>query len=177
MRIDRHLEFITESERGSLIDWMDNSGKLVKGLSRGEYDYTNRITTRLNNEVILFPKEAYDIRKRLMDKYGFNSRDVGFIAHGEGMIAVKTFEGGDTYKHTDPCSGDSHQVTMNVLLQKSTEGGLLHVSDEPVPLEERELHCYIATKYEHFVTECSGDTRYMWIFRFNINPDKWELGE
>lgn len=174
MRIDREPEFITVSERDALMDWMDNSGKLVKGLSRGKLGYEDRITTRLNPEVIRFPDEAYDIRKRIMDLYGFKSKDIPGIAHGEGMIAVKTFEGGDTYRHTDPKQGELHSITMNILLQNSTEGGLLYILDEEVPLTERELHCYIATKHEHFVTTCKGQTRYMWIFRFNMNPKEWE---
>ena len=89
------------------------------------------------------------------------------------MIAVKTFDGGDTYRHTDP-KEMGHQVTMNVLLKKSDSGGVLHILDEEVSLSERELHCYLATKHEHFVTPCKGQTRYMWIFRFNDNHEEWE---
>ena len=166
MILDSRKEFITEDERIALMDWMDNSGKLVKGLSRGEYSYTDRMTTRLNPEVIRFPDEAYAIRRRIMDIYNMKSSDVGSVAHGDGMIAVKTFSGGDTYKHTDPTDNGEHQITMNILLQNSTEGGLLHILDAPVPLEERELHCYVATRHEHFVTPSKGDTRYMWIYRF-----------
>jgi len=174
VRLDRYEDFITEEERLSLIDWMDNSGKLVPGLSRGEFGYSSRKTTRLNEETILFPKEAYAIQKRIMDLYGFRGGDVERVAKGSGMISVVTYPGGDTYKHTDPILGNKHAMRANIILQNAEEGGELYVAGEHISLKEKELHCYCATKHEHWVTEVKGDkTRYIWIFGFEVDGSLW----
>ena len=175
MRIDKHPEFITEEERLALIDWMDNSGYLVKGFSRGEYDYELRYNTRLHRGLVVFPKVAYDIQKRIMELYGFKTEDIDRAREGSGMVAVKTFVGGDTHKHTDHTNSGGHAVRLNVLLQKPDKGGVLHIEGERVDLEERELHGYMATAHEHWVTEVEGDNpRHIWIFGFEIDKDNWE---
>lgn len=178
MRIDRHRGFITEKERLTLIAWI-NSNKdnyFVKGLSRGKLGYEKRVTTRIHTDHIEHPKEALDIQKRIMELYNIPEDLIEKVGQ-DGMITVVTKPGGDTYKHTDPILGNGHAVRFNVVLQEADTGGMLYVDNSFYPIEEKELHCYCATRWEHYVTEVLGSTeRMIWIFGFEVGDD-WEKGE
>jgi len=129
-----------------------------------------RIDYRPNT--IEFPEVAYEIQKRIRDKYNIPD-DATEVLGFDGMVSVITLPGGTTGAHVDHKRG-GHAVRFNVLLQEPDSGGVLIINREVVPLEERELHAYCATMWEHWVTEVEGDTeRMLWIFGFEVGDD-WE---
>lgn len=179
MRLTRIPEFITEEERLELVSWMDKGiedGILVKGLSRGQYGYKDRLTTRLNPDKITYPKVAFDIQRRILESFELTENCYIEPLGNGGMICVAIYPGGDTYKHKDPKLYGS-AVRFNIILQKPEAGGELYVEGENFACEERELHCYNVTKNQHWVTEVEGDTpRYIWIFGMSIPHKDWEDG-
>jgi len=184
MRVDKHKDFITEEERLSLIDWMDKNrdkyfvrrGQMIDHAlgdnSIPEGREPMRLSTRVFKDNVKFPELAYEIQKRIRDKYNIPddaTETLGF----DGMVSVITLPGGTTGAHVDHKRG-GHAVRFNVLLQEPDSGGVLIINREVVPLEERELHAYCATMWEHWVTEVEGDTeRMLWIFGFEVGDD-WE---
>jgi len=183
MRFDRQTEFITEQERGSLVQWfdqnLDNSEIFKKGFSRGVWGYELRRTTRANKS-FEYPELVTTIFNRITKLYNLDHCPKQNVCVG-GVIAVVTFPGGDTYLHTDPkAQGGLEAVTFNILIQAPDEGGLLYIGPdlEEKKLNERELHCYMASKHQHKISKTVGNTnRYMLIFRLAMIEKDWEQGE
>lgn len=185
-RLERIPNFITKEEQEELIAWIEKgleNKSLVAGMSRGDYGYQFRKTTRLNKKKVNFPKVAYAIQQRILDSFNWTTKCQiePILNAGQecGMIAVATFDGGDTYKHRDPKLSPGKSATrFNIILQKPESGGELYVEGENCACDERELHCYNVTDSTHWVTEVHGDTpRYIWIFGMNVPHSEWESGQ
>lgn len=169
MRTEFVNEFITPDEQQEFADWFKTTNSLKEGLSRGQWNYKYRKTTR-QQQCVDFPDVAYKVKDRIKNHFGFG----GLMQEiDQGMIAVVTHPEGDTYWHCDPPSRYGHPVTCNILIQAADSGGVLCLDEEEIALKERELHCYLPSKYWHGVTKVEGNKdRYMWIYRFIDNS--WE---
>jgi len=186
LRFDSYKDFITEAERVELIAWIDEGVKnksLTKGKTREEgatsfTDIATSYTTRTNNNLFSFPKVAFDIQQRIIRSFSFTKGSFiePFLDSSDaGMVAQVTYSGGDTYKHTDPRNGKLHSARFNVLLQAAEEGGELFIEGVNRNIKERELHAYMATNHEHWVSKAKGSkSRYIWIFGFSVPKDDWE---
>ena len=98
------------------------------------------------------------------------------IGMDKGFITVITKPDGYTHKHKDATQDTNHCVRFNIVVQAPDEGGILTVGDQTVSTEECELHCYSATRWEHYVTKVKGVTdRIVVIFGFSVGND-WEMG-
>jgi hypothetical protein len=187
MRRESIKGFVTEAEQQAIKQWFDESlvsGKwLYPGLSRGQWGYEVRKTTRQQTQV-KFPKEMYAIRDRLLKRLKLtNNCKLEATVQGDGMIAVATMAGGDTYAHKDPSPVPGHTVIrFNCVIQAAQEGGVLHVVDETGTdiewqLEEREMHLYNVHDFTHYVTEVKGDRpRYIILMSITCPSDDWEKG-
>ena len=181
MRRESFKNFITEEERQAIVDWFDNSKSFKEGLSRGEWGYKGRQTTRQQKDVD-FPPLVFELMERAFSKFKFTEACVPQpLPCGKPIIAVKTFNGGDTYSHRDPTSIDGMAVLrLNVIVQKPENGGVLHVMDENGKViewetDEGELHCYEVTQHTHAVTKTIGDKpRYILIFSMQVPYADWE---
>jgi len=187
MRIERIPDFISEEERGTLLQWMkeqqEPGGYLVNGMERvdgKQFDVSFRQTTRRYKGDVEYPKLAHDISQRIKDSFSFTPKSVmEAVGGGPGMICVVTHPGGDTYKHIDPVIHPMgrHGIRFNIVLQNSEAGGILTVGDKMFLPKERELHCYAATKHPHSVSTVTGESsRYIWIFGFSCPIEDWEEG-
>jgi len=180
VRFERCKNFITELEREELAVWFleyqDDKSVFKDGLSRGVRGYKLRSTTR-NSREFEYPALVGKIFRRITEAYDVARWPKQDVSVG-GVIAVVTRPGGDTYLHTDPrAQGSLDAVTFNILIQSADDGGVLRIGDPLVerPQEEKELHCYIASKHQHEVTQVSGSkNRYMLIFRVAMLPNVWE---
>jgi len=181
MRLEKIPNFISKEERKQLIDWMDKAIEdniMVAGLSRGKLGYSKRKTTRIYDGRPNYPEVAYKIQKRLIDKFEWTNKCfIEPMPKKDGMLAVITYPGGDTYKHRDPKMVGS-AVRFNIILQKPESGGELYVEGENFDSEEGELHCYNVTEQTHWVTEVEGSKpRYLWIFGMSVPYSDWEDGK
>jgi hypothetical protein len=181
MRREAFKDFISEDERIELVKWFESSKSFDPGLSRRKLGYKFRETTR-QQTIVDFPELVYKLKERAFKLFNFTDKCVPQpLPCGHPVIAVKTFEGGDTYSHRDPTSLDTLAVLrMNVVVQKAESGGILHVMDEGGTViewdtDECELHCYEVSKHTHAVTKVKGNkSRYILIFSMQVPYDDWE---
>jgi hypothetical protein len=181
MRIERHKNFLTSEECVALNIWVDEGIKnkwLDVGISRRQPNYTERVTSRLYGNRFEYPQIVLDISNRIRKFCGVDS--YGLIeGHGrDGVVVSCTFPGGDVYKHQDPKSiGGLSALKCNVMTLGSDAGGKLYVNGEHIDIEVGELHCYLASDFEHYVTEVEGDTsRVLWMFGAYVPKEDWESG-
>jgi len=187
-RFDLIKGFITEDERLQFLSWFEASlrdGKnLVDGITKingRTQDATFRKTTRRNADWsdMDFPPVAYDVFNRIKYLYGYQDKrhqvtNPGYGAK-DGMIAVATMPGGDTYLHQDP---GEDIVTFNILIQDSGGGGILELNDTDRVCDEGDLHAYNPCLNRHRVSENTGTkNRYMWIYRLHVPVEEWESRE
>lgn len=185
MRLDRHPAFISETERQELVRWFDEnvkaSGALKPGLSRGQWGYGGRLTTRQQTTFDL-PEVARTIFARVRGLYAWPQGCLPEpTAQGEGIILVATLPGGDTYAHRDPTPRAGFDVIrLNILIQQAQAGGQLWLKhengqDHHCPIRERELHAYAASAHVHAVTTVHGPRpRYILLLSMCCQQGMWD---
>lgn len=181
MRLERHQNFLSQEDCNILNDWVDEGVKnkwLDFGMSEGIFGYTKRVTTRRYGNRFEYPQIVLDISNRIRKFYGIDSYNI-IEGHGrDGVVVSCTFPGGDVYKHQDPKSiGGLSALRCNVMTRKADAGGKLYVGGEHIDIEVGELHCYLASDFEHYVTEVEGETsRILWMFGAYVSKEDWENG-
>ena len=163
-----------------LNDWVDKGVKnkwLDVGISRGLFGYTKRVTSRLYGNRFEYPQIVLGISNRIRKFCGVDSYSL-IKGHGrDGVVVSCTFPGGDVYKHQDPKENGLSALRCNVMTRKADAGGKLYVGGEHIDIEVGELHCYLASDFEHYVTEVEGDTsRVLWMFGAYVPKEDWENG-
>jgi hypothetical protein len=125
-----------------------------------------------------YPEIVHRISNRVREFCGVSGH--GLIkGHGrDGIVVSCTFPGGDIYSHQDPRSADGlATLRCNILTRAAASGGVLHLEGEAKPLEVGELHCYLASEHEHYVSEVAGDTsRVLWMFGAHVPKEAWDSG-
>jgi hypothetical protein len=62
----------------------------------------------------------------------------------------------------------------NILTQANEDGCDLYVDGKKIDIEVGDLHCYMVSELEHYVTEAKGETpRIMWMFGCHIPKEHW----
>jgi hypothetical protein len=90
----------------------------------------------------------------------------------DGAVVSYTLSGGDVYKHTDPMEGNLHVLRCNVMTQAADAGAELFIGGEKIDVGVGDLHCYLPSDVEHYVTTAEGDTpRIMWMFGYQISKE------
>jgi hypothetical protein len=190
MRIERHKNFLTLEECTALNAWVDKGVEnkwLDVGVSRRwdlgmplwDHKYKKRATSRMYSHRFEYPQIALDISNRIRSFCGISTTPL-IEGHGKNGIVVScTFTGGDVYPHRDPQSKDNlAALRCNVMTRAADAGAELYVGGQLVDIEVGELHCYLASEFEHKVTEVQGDTsRVLWMFGAYVPTQEWESGK
>lgn len=181
MRLEHHKNFLTLEECSMLNAWVDEGVEkkwLDVGISKGQSNYTKRFTSRLYGDRFEYPQIVLDISNRIRKFCGVDS--YGLIGdHGrDGVVVSCTFDGGDVYAHRDPCSKEGlAALRCNVMTRKADVGGQLYVNGQCINIEVGDLHCYLASNYEHYVTTVEGGTnRVLWMFGAYVPQEDWDNG-
>ena len=192
MRIERHKNFLTPDECAALNAWVDKAvenkwldlGLTVRSLDSDikllDYEYKKRVTSRMYGSRFEYPDIALEISNRIRKFCGVDSYGLIDDGHGKNGIVVScTFPGGDVYLHRDPQSKDNlAALRCNVMTRAADAGAELYVGGRLVDIEVGELHCYLASEFEHKVTEVQGDTsRILWMFGAYVPAQDWESGK
>lgn len=179
MRLERHKNFIIPDEIAALNAWVDEGVDkkwLDVGLNRGVMGYSNRVTSRFYSDRFIYPEIVNIVSARIRKFCGIT--EFGSIdGHGQdGIVVSCIFDGGDTYAHQDPRSKTGlATLRCNILTRAADAGGILHIEDSAVPLEVGELHCYLASEHEHYVSEVVGSTsRVLWMFGAHVPKEDWD---
>lgn len=141
-------------------------GWVGPGISRENFNYQNRFTSRLYMKDITYPDFVIDIRNKIFKFMNISYYPL-IVNHGsEGVVVSITYPGGDVYRHKDPRSDNNFAAfRCNVMTQSSNYGGNLYVDDQFIDIGVGDLHCYYASEQSHYVTEVEGDTsRVLWMF-------------
>lgn len=182
MRIERHKNFLSLDECAALNAWVDEAvqnkwmdeGINAQGAMCGP---SKRVTSRFYADRFVYPQIVQYISNQIRSFCGVDSYPL-IEGHGrDGVVVSCTFNGGDIYPHKDPKLGGLSTLRCNVMSRAANAGGVLHLEGNPIDLEVGELHCYLASEFEHYVTEVQGETsRVLWMFGAHVPTDKWESG-
>lgn len=183
MRIERIKNFISEEECQELNAWVKlgvQNRWLDRGLSRGQWGYQKRLTSRMYGDRFEYPAVVRDVAQRIQNLFGFEENSI-IHGHGRnGVVVSCTFDGGDVYEHKDPRRGSDDMATLrcNILTQAAEQGGKLCIEGQEIDIEAGELHCYLASEHSHFVSRVFGPTpRILWMFGAHVSADDWNVGK
>lgn len=180
MRIERVKNFISTEECDALNSWVEEGVKnrwLDVGNNRGHLGYTSRLTSRFYGDRFVYPQNVLDLSERIRHFCGVASYPL-INGHGrDGIVVSCTYTGGDVYPHYDPAGPNMAALRCNILTRAADSGGELHIAGERVDVDVGELHCYLASEHEHYVSLVQGDTaRVLWMFGAYVPTDDWNSG-
>lgn len=185
MRLERHKNFLSPEECLALNAWVDEGVEnkwLDAGVSRtddGYCRYDKRVTSRMYGDRFTYPQIVLDISDRIRNFCGVASYEL-IEGHGKnGVVVSCTFSGGDVYLHQDPPTKNGlSALRCNVMTRAADGGGQLYVDNKHIDIEVGELHCYLASDFQHCVTEVQGSTsRVLWMFGAAVSYENWENGD
>jgi hypothetical protein len=180
MRIERYKNFFSLEECDALNAWVDE-GVQNKWLDVGvdnNPEYPKRFTSRLYADRFKYPQLVRDIADRVRSFCGVNNYNIIEDYGQDGVVVSCIFEGGDVYPHKDPRQGYLSALRCNVMTRAADAGAELYVGGQLVDIEVGELHCYLASDFEHKVTEVRGDIpRVLWMFGAAVPAEDWESGK
>lgn len=171
--------FIDATEQKVLVDWI-NANKDSDIFCDANMGGSRRTTRYTDADKLNFPVEAFNIRKRIIERLKLEHDAFGIapkFAHG--MVASYAPVGDACYAHRDPVWYKGY-VTLhcNILIQAPEDGGDVIVNDIPEKMHENELFCYRVSEDLHGVTEVLGTKpRLLWIFGFCIEQNEWDAYE
>lgn len=180
MRIERFKNFITAEECAVLNQWVDRAVEskwLDTSVGLGATQYTKRATSRLYGDRFEHPPFVLELSERVRKFCGVSS--YGLIeGHGrDGVVISCTFNGGNVFPHKDPVQGGFATLRCNIMTRKADAGAELFVEGRLLDIEVGELHCYLVSELEHYVTEVVGPTpRVMWMFGAAVPAEAWNNG-
>ena len=152
-----------------------NEGWINKGVQDNKAGYDKRFTSRMHMAKQDYPQVVIDMSDRIRNFVGID--DFPLIeGHGKnGVVVSYTMKNGSVYKHTDPRSDEGLPTyRCNVLTQANEDGCDLYVGDKKIDIKVGDLHCYMVSELEHYVTEAKGETpRIMWMFGAHIPKEHW----
>ena len=179
MRISILPGFVNQSEIFEMNSWVEQ-GVANKWLDFGSVYLKNnktdkRLTTRACGDRFDYPDIVYDVFNRIKKNYSLEDLTVPPNQGKDGIVVSYIKTQGDVFPHKDPKANGLSTLRCNIVTQESEEGGDLFVGSKHVPLSPGDLHCYLASEYEHHVTTVKGCTpRILWMFGFLINKERWE---
>jgi hypothetical protein len=122
-----------------------------------------------------FPKFVLEISNRIRKYCGIENYKAINTIEGSAIVVSCTFPKGDVYPHKDVRQGKYAALRCNVMTRDSDIGGKLYVGGEHLDIEVGELHCYLASEFEHYVTEVQGNiSRVLWMFGAAVPVEDWE---
>ena len=170
--------FLSPAECAELNAWVDlgvANKWLDAGVDRGsDWSYTNRLSTRRYGDRFVYPPLVEQIARRIAELKGLQFEPRATNGGGRnGVVVSCTLPGGDVYEHTDPMEqGGRDVLRCNVMTRAADAGGELHVTGEQIDVAVGDLHCYVASKEPHFVTEVQGETsRVLWMFGWGVKEN------
>jgi len=172
----RIKNFISEESSKILSDWILNNSD--KSFFKDANMNGNRKTTRYStNENFLYPKEALEIRKKIINKLNLHENEEHAIypPFKDGILASFAENNDTCYSHKDPIWVENYETLhCNIITQAPEEGGELVINEQKYIMRENELFCYRVSKNSHEVLKIkSKKPRLMWIFGFCVNEQQW----
>jgi hypothetical protein len=172
-------EFIDKKTCCQLNDWVDlgvENKWLDKGIDRGSnWNYTKRVTTRKYADRFDYPQVVYDVFSKITNTLQIADLQKSVVGGGKnGVVVSCTYPGGDTYAHIDPKEGNLEVLRCNILTRKADIGGELFIGGKQININVGDLHCYLPSTVEHYVTTVEGETaRVLWMFGYQCSAEQF----
>ena len=150
-------------------------GWINKGVQDYKEGYDKRFTSRMHMNGFEYPQIVRDISNRVRKFVGVDLFPI-IAGHGkDGVVVSYTMQNGAVYRHKDPRSAEGLPAyRCNILTQANEKGCELYVGGKKIDIEVGDLHCYMVSELEHYVTEAKGETpRIMWMFGAHIPKEHW----
>jgi hypothetical protein len=134
-----------------------------------------RLTTRQTGIRCNYPSIVYLIAKKIegfLEVEGLKKRP-----HGgrNGIIVNYVMSKGSVFEHIDSKQNESHILTCNIMTSSASSGGELYVGGEKINIKTGDLHCYLPSDVEHYVTENTGEcARIMWMFGYQMSKEDFQ---
>jgi len=170
-------DFLDKETCGQLNDWVDlgvESKWLDVGISRGSgWSYKDRLTTRNYGDRFEHPSAVYQVFDSITHLLGLHDVPKSVAGGGkDGVVVSCTMPGGDVYKHKDPMEEALHVLRCNVMTRAADAGAELFIGGKKIDIGVGDLHCYLPSDVEHYVTTAEGNTsRIMWMFGYQISKE------
>jgi hypothetical protein len=171
--------FLSTDECNQLNDWVDLGVKnkwLDNGISQGSvWQYKNRLTTRNYGDRFEYSDVVYAVFERITERLQLNNLSKSIVGAGkDGVVVSCTFPNGDVYPHVDPKEGELEVLRCNIMTRKADTGGNLYVGGNKIDINVGDLHCYLPSTIEHYVTEVKGQTsRVLWMFGYQCSTERF----
>lgn len=181
MRFEIIQNFATNEEIKILNEWA-KLGVKNKWLDVGVANQGNpktRLTSRFYANRFDYPQIVIDLSDRIRKFIGINSYPL-IDGHGKnGIVVSYAMNGSNVVKHKDSKSIENlSTLRCNILTQKAENGGDLYVDENKININVGDLHCYLVSEYDHWVTKIEGNTpRIMWMFGAHIPAEDWNSGK
>lgn len=172
-------QFISLAECEAMNAWVDEGVEkkwLDVGVSRGSgWAYKDRLTTRNYGNRFVYPQVVHDVFAKITDTLGLQDTPKSVFGGGKnGVVVSYTKPSGDVYKHKDPMEGELHVLRCNVMTRAADAGAELFIDNEKIDVGVGDLHCYLPSDVEHYVTTAEGaTTRIMWMFGYQMSKEQW----
>ena len=152
--------------------WMD----VGLDLSVGGWEYKKRLTSRKYYDRFEYPQVVYDVSERITKFLGLQNYPKSIVGGGRNGIVVSfTKPGGDVYLHQDPMENEVHVLRCNIMTSSASSGDELYVGGEKINIKTGDLHCYLPSDVEHYVTENTGEcARIMWMFGYQMSKEDFQ---
>lgn len=172
--------FLSEKECTALNTWVDlgvQNSWLDKGLCMpaGTWTETKRLTSRPYGKRFDYSSEVYAVQDKITKTLKIEDLQKSAVGGGKnGIVVSYTLNGGDVYKHIDPKEGDLEVLRCNILSKAAESGGELYIGGDKIDIGVGDLHCYLPSTVEHYVTEVKGQTpRTLWMFGYQCSVDRF----
>jgi hypothetical protein len=154
------------------VDWGVKNKWLDKGMAGdSNWNYSGRFTTRNYGNRFDYPKVVYDVYEKITYFLKLNDLNKSVSGGGKnGVVVSCTFPNGDVYAHKDPKEGDLEVLRCNILTRNANDGGKLYVDNKFIDINVGDLHCYLPSTIEHYVTKVEGSqSRVLWMFGYQCS--------
>lgn len=128
-------------------------------------------TTRWTKKDIGFPKEAYDLRQKVVETLRF--KDYRY-RYENGIINTVNYPGCVVYEHKDIEDLKDYIIYHCNIVTKKPAGGETVIEGVEYDLLENDLLCYAVSELSHKVNLITGNKlRMMWIFGFLVHKSEF----
>jgi hypothetical protein len=171
--------FLSDFECKKLNEWVDlgiENKWLDKGSKTGlGWVCEKRLTTRRYAKSFDYSSDVYDVQNKISKFLDIIDLPKSVFGGGKNGIVVScTYVGGDVHSHVDPAEGSLQVLRCNVLSRSADDGGKLYVGGNEIVINTGDLHCYLPSKIEHYVTEVKGQTsRVLWMFGYQCSIERF----
>jgi hypothetical protein len=165
--------FYDDDVKRKLNNWtLMNYGDKLKFTNANNNPPGTSYTTRWTEDDIGFPKEAYDLRDKVIDTLELKNY---VYRYGQGIINTVNYPGCVVWEHKDlDLLDDQHIIYHCNIVTKKPKGGETVIEGEVYDLAENDLLCYAVSELSHKVNLVEGDRlRMMWIFGFHIHRSEF----